>query len=89
MHHPSSVDLVVVQNLIRRRNMTLVKFLRSCFSSINKGKAEDVVRGLGKRFDEDEMIQDMVGRLAGDRPPCPAPSEVCEANPDAVAVLVF
>ena len=39
-HHPSSVDLVVVQSLIRQKNLKLSKFLQTCFSSITKQKAE-------------------------------------------------
>ena len=59
-HHPSSVDLVVANKLIRQRpRASLESYLRKSFSGINKAKAGAIIAGLGRRFDKDEYVGEM------------------------------
>eukprot|EP00039_Didymoeca_costata_P027517 m.18536 g.18536 ORF g.18536 m.18536 type:complete len:662 (+) comp6348_c0_seq1:168-2153(+) len=61
-HHPSSVSLTKLEELVRMArekndNMTLKKFLMSSFTHINKGKVDDLVDLLGKKFQSEQSIE--------------------------------
>ncbi|KAL9187886.1 hypothetical protein ACHAXT_006264 [Thalassiosira profunda] len=53
-HHPSSVNNLLVQQLLERSNSkTLLKFLTSDLSGITSSVAKKLIERLGKAFDED------------------------------------
>eukprot|EP00730_Choanoeca_flexa_P016954 TRINITY_DN8101_c0_g1_i1.p1 TRINITY_DN8101_c0_g1~~TRINITY_DN8101_c0_g1_i1.p1 ORF type:complete len:734 (+),score=202.30 TRINITY_DN8101_c0_g1_i1:118-2319(+) len=58
--HPSSVDLVGVEDLISRsQSLKLVKFLQNRFSCITSKEAKATVQALGHKFDGDELVSEL------------------------------
>lgn len=58
-HHPSSVDLVVVEELLRRaehRKQTLLAFLTGSFSEITSKVARQLIEALGDKFSADMLV---------------------------------
>eukprot|EP00049_Salpingoeca_infusionum_P004710 m.82729 g.82729 ORF g.82729 m.82729 type:complete len:1030 (+) comp12697_c0_seq8:104-3193(+) len=59
-HHPSSVDLVVVEALIRQAGeQDLLRFLQKKFSCINSREAKATVEQLGHKFSEEMPVSQL------------------------------